>query len=119
MKQPMKNGRNLSNISTQHHSRSFQSKKKERIVCDSSHAEIENMKKYSSQIDQCLMNVEQHWPQFQIDGTRNIWILKPGAKSRGRGLNISPFSSSSLMISLQELWSTIDWMTFLNYVHLH
>ncbi len=44
------------------------------------------MEMYSNQIEQCLKNVEQHWPQYNIDGTRNIWILKPGAKSRGRGL---------------------------------
>lgn len=44
------------------------------------------MDKYINQIDQCLTKVEQNWPQYHIDGTRNIWILKPGAKSRGRGL---------------------------------
>ncbi|CAF5165216.1 unnamed protein product, partial [Rotaria magnacalcarata] len=46
--------------------------------------EIEGMEKYLNKIDQCLKNVEQNWPQYHIDGTRNIWILKPGAKSRGR-----------------------------------
>ncbi|CAF3201071.1 unnamed protein product [Rotaria socialis] len=48
--------------------------------------EIEGMEKYLNKIDQCLKNVEQNWPQYHIDGTRNIWILKPGAKSRGRGI---------------------------------
>jgi len=41
---------------------------------------------YLNKIDQCLKNVEHHCPQYHIDGTRSIWILKPGAKSRGRGL---------------------------------
>ena len=49
------------------------------------YAEIDGMKTYSSRIEQCLKNVEHHWPQYRIDGTRNIWISKPGAKSRGRG----------------------------------
>lgn len=43
------------------------------------------MEAYLNRVDSCLANVEEHWPQYQIDGTRNIWILKPGAKSRGRG----------------------------------
>jgi hypothetical protein len=51
----------------------------------SSNAEIEGMEVYLNKIDACLKNVEHHCPQYHIDGTRNIWILKPGAKSRGRG----------------------------------
>ncbi len=44
------------------------------------------MKTYLNRIEQCLGVVEKIWPQYRIDGTRNIWISKPGAKSRGRGL---------------------------------
>ncbi|CAF0803535.1 unnamed protein product [Rotaria sordida] len=51
-----------------------------------SNAEIEGMEKYLNKIDACLKNVANHCPQYHIDGTRNIWILKPGAKSRGRGI---------------------------------
>ena len=43
------------------------------------------MENYINKIDECLKSVEQHCLQYHIDGTRNIWILKPGAKSRGRG----------------------------------
>ena len=32
-----------------------------------------------------LMKVKASWPQYELDGFSNVWILKPGAMSRGRG----------------------------------
>ena len=38
-----------------------------------------------SEVDRLLYNLKLHMPQFEMDGYKNIWIVKPGAKSRGRG----------------------------------
>ncbi len=32
-----------------------------------------------------LRRMKKIWPQYDIDGMRNIWILKPGDKSKGVG----------------------------------
>ncbi|CAH1104572.1 unnamed protein product, partial [Psylliodes chrysocephalus] len=33
-----------------------------------------------------LKEIKLVWPQYEIDGKKNIWILKPGNKCRGRGI---------------------------------
>ncbi|KAK2584804.1 hypothetical protein KPH14_007117 [Odynerus spinipes] len=33
-----------------------------------------------------LKKVKKYWPQIDMDGIMNVWILKPGNKSRGRGI---------------------------------
>jgi hypothetical protein len=48
--------------------------------------EIDNIpESMMDQIMRSLNSVKESWPQYNIDGYRNIWIVKPGALSRGRG----------------------------------
>lgn len=41
------------------------------------------------EINECMELMRSHLPQFDLDGCKNVWIVKPGAKSRGRGTNFS------------------------------
>lgn len=38
-----------------------------------------------AEVDRLLYKLKLHMPQYEMDGYKNIWIVKPGAKSRGRG----------------------------------
>ncbi|XP_012215049.2 tubulin glycylase 3A-like [Linepithema humile] len=35
-----------------------------------------------------LKKMRKYWPQIDMDGITNVWILKPGNKSRGRGITL-------------------------------
>ena len=37
------------------------------------------------QVESLVNCLRTKCPQFDMDGIHNVWIVKPGAKSRGRG----------------------------------
>jgi tubulin monoglycylase TTLL3/8 len=41
---------------------------------------------YMQMVLDLLANLKKKNPQYDINGHRNTWILKPGGKSRGRGI---------------------------------
>ena len=56
------------------------------ILCFSEGGVIENSSSYFKQCEQALNVIKERNPQYNIEGVKNVWIIKPGAKSRGRGL---------------------------------
>ena len=40
----------------------------------------------TNQIRETLENMKKQFPQFDINGKNNIWIVKPAGLSRGRGI---------------------------------
>lgn len=55
------------------------------ILLCSGDAYISNSGNYLSQCQALLNKISSVNPQAEIDGLKNIWIVKPAAKSRGRG----------------------------------
>ncbi|XP_042230621.1 tubulin monoglycylase TTLL3-like isoform X2 [Homarus americanus] len=39
-----------------------------------------------TECESAVHRVVPYWPQLSMDGLRNLWIVKPGAQSRGRGI---------------------------------
>ncbi|KAL5113030.1 Tubulin monoglycylase TTLL3 [Taenia crassiceps] len=51
-------------------------------------------------------SLKTYCPQFNLDGQRNIWIVKPGSKSRGRG--ITCHSNIETMLSVAPSGGNAD-----------
>ena len=45
-----------------------------------------NIEEHIDRFKTVLEELTKIMPQDNIDGVKNIWIVKPGAKSRGRGI---------------------------------
>lgn len=64
----------------------------------SENGEVQNVSgSMLAEVDRLLYNLKLHMPQFEMDGYKNIWIVKPGAKSRGRGKLITLFMNVILV----------------------
>lgn len=51
---------------------------------------------YMNIVTELLAQLKKKYPQYDLNGWRNTWILKPGGKSRGRGIKC--FRSYDLMM---------------------
>ncbi|TNN17497.1 Tubulin monoglycylase TTLL3, partial [Schistosoma japonicum] len=47
---------------------------------------LKTTKYFASDCQYLCKLLKKYCPQFDMDGVRNVWIVKPGAKSRGRGI---------------------------------
>ena len=62
------------------------------LVCCSDGAELSDITdKMVSDCEELLHKMAEVWPQFNWEGNQNAWIVKPGAKSRGRGITLRIF----------------------------
>lgn len=41
---------------------------------------------FNQRVDDCVKSLQEKFPQFLMNGTKNIWIVKPAGLSRGRGI---------------------------------
>jgi hypothetical protein len=67
-------------------------KNKPRVTDISTFEEIENKKGnfkalYDYVLELCK-RLKEKFTQFNMNGTANLWLLKPGSSSRGRGIKI-------------------------------
>lgn len=60
-----------------------------------------DIRKYNVLISSALSHLEKRQPQYEMNGYHNIWIIKPGNLSRGRGISVSN-KLSSILDSIEE-----------------
>ncbi|XP_019392549.1 PREDICTED: LOW QUALITY PROTEIN: tubulin monoglycylase TTLL3 [Crocodylus porosus] len=63
-------------------------------------APLELLPAHAEQCQDMLQRLRELLPQLEMDGDHNIWIVKPGAKSRGRGI--------MCMARLEEMLRLVD-----------
>ena len=49
--------------------------------------ENENCEDLIPEIENLISKIKKNLPEFSFDGTKNVWIVKPGGLSRGRGIH--------------------------------
>ncbi|XP_013181233.1 PREDICTED: tubulin glycylase 3A-like [Papilio xuthus] len=47
-----------------------------------------NVRQIERRASKALASIAKYWPQLDIDGVLNIWIVKPGNKCRGKGIQL-------------------------------
>uniref|UniRef100_A0A8C9Q8M2 Tubulin tyrosine ligase like 8 n=1 Tax=Spermophilus dauricus TaxID=99837 RepID=A0A8C9Q8M2_SPEDA len=82
---------------------SFAASRTFRILLCSGDAFISSSRNYFSQCQALLNKITSVNPQTEIDGLRNIWIIKPAAKSRGRDIVCMDRVEDILELAAEEL----------------
>ena len=41
-----------------------------------------------NKVQQVLKKMDESCPQYKLNGSNNLWIVKPGQSSRGRGIEV-------------------------------
>ena len=77
---------------------------------------IENGWQYQNECKVVLNKLSCYFPQMKIDGCQNLWILKPGAKSRGRGIEIMNDLDAILKLSTDNVSKKEDRLVIQKYI---